>query len=112
MYKGLGLDTLKAEKEHFNVYVHKLPNVPISEEVQKYIQFGTENEINAIASVVGLLMPALLPSCSTFFEVGPQFIHGVHRENLIKVSADGIINCTHGDSCLFKLAKTKSPQKK
>ena len=105
MYKGLGLDTLKAEKEHFNVYVHKLPNVPISEEVQKYIQFGTENEINAIASVVGLLMPALLPSCFAFFEVGPQFIHGIHRENLIKVSADGIINCTHGDSCLFKQAK-------
>ena len=64
MYKGLGLDTLKAEKEHFNVYVRKLPSVPVSEEVQKYIQFSSENEINAIASLVGLIMPALLPSHS------------------------------------------------
>ena len=102
MYKGLGLDTLKSEKEHFNVYVCKLPSVPVSEEVQTYIQFGNENEINAIATLVGLLMPALLPSCFSFFEVGPQFIDGVHRENLIEVSADGIITCTHGDSCMLK----------
>ena len=112
MYKGLGLDTLKAEKEHFNVYVRKLPSVPVSEEVQKYIQFGSENEINAIASLVGLIMPDLLPSCFSFFEVGPQFIHGVHRENLIKVSADGIINCTHGESCLFRQTKPNHHKKK
>ena len=102
MYKGLGLDTLKSEKEHFNVYVCKLPSVPVSEEVQTYIQFGNENEINAIATLVGLLMPALLPSCFSFFEVGPQIIDGVHRGNLIEVSADGIITCTHGESCMLK----------
>ena len=102
MYKGLGLDTLKSEKEHFNVYVHKLPSVPLSEEVQKYIQFGTDNGINAIATLVGLLMPALLPPCLAFFKVGPQFIHGVHKENVTEVSADKIIRCTKGGSCSFK----------
>ena len=111
MYKGLGLDTLKCEKEHFNVYVHKLPSVPVSEEVQKYIQFGTDNEINAITTLVGLLMPALLPSCFSFFEVGPQFIHGVHKENLIEVSVDGIIRCTHGASCMFKQTQSHCHKK-
>ena len=91
MYKGLDLDTLKAEKEHFNVYMHKLPSVPVSEEVQKYMQFGRDNEINATATLVGLLMPVLLPSFFAFFEVGPQFIDGVHKENLIEVSANSII---------------------
>ena len=52
------------------MYVRKLPSVPVSEEVQKYIQFGSENEINTIASLVGLIMPDLLPSCFSFFEVG------------------------------------------
>ena len=55
------------------------------------MQFGRDNEINATVTLVGLLMPALLPSCVTFFEVGPQCIDGVHKENLIEVSADGII---------------------
>ena len=102
MFRALGLDTPKAEKEHFNTHAHKLPNVPKSEEVQKYLKFGNENEINAIATLVGLIMPALLTPCHAFLEVGPQFIHGVHRDNLIEVSGDGIIRCTHGTSCSFK----------
>ena len=99
MFRALGLDTLKAEKEHFNVHVQKLPSTPLSTEVQEYIKFGSENEINAISTLIGLMMPALLPSCHSSFKVGPKFIHGVHRKNFIEVSGDGIIQCTKGDAC-------------
>ena len=99
MFRALGLDTLKAEKEHFNIHIRKLPSTPLSTDVQEYIKFGSENEINAISTLIGLLMPALLPSCHAFFEVGPKFIHGVHKKDFIEVSGDGIIQCTKGDAC-------------
>ena len=99
MFRALGLDTLKAEKEHFNVHVRKLPSTLLSTDVQEYIKFGSENEINATSTLIGSLMPTLSPPCHAFFEVGPKFIHGVHKKDFIEVSGDGIIQCTKGDAC-------------
>ena len=100
--KALGFDTLKAEKQHVNVYVKKRPAPDFMDKVKKYIQFGKENEVHAISMLVGLILPALKTKCYSFYEVDPQFIQGQNRQNLIEVSADGIIECPLGPTCSNK----------
>ena len=102
MMKALGFDTLKAEKQHVNVYIKKMPEPEFPDEVKKYIEFRKENEVHAISTLVGLLLPALKPKCYSFYEVGPQFIPGQNRVNLLEVSMDGIIECTIGPTCSNK----------
>ena len=102
MMKALGSDTLKAEKQHVNVFVKKRPQPEFSDEVKKYINFRKENEVHAISTLVGLILPALKPKCYSFYEVGLQFIHGKTRQNLIEVSVDGIIECPIGPTCMNK----------
>ena len=58
--------------------------------------------MHAISTFVGLMLPALKPKCYSFYEVGPQFIHSQTQENLIGVSADGIIECPVGPTCSNK----------
>ena len=76
LMKAVGFDTLKAEKQHVNVYVKKRPVLEIPDDVKKYIKFGQENEVHAISTLVGLMLSALKPKCYSFYEVGPHFIHG------------------------------------
>ena len=75
LMKAVGFDTLKAEKQHVNIYIKK-PAPEIPEDMKKYIKFGQENEVYAISTLVGLMLPALKTKCYSFYEVGPQFIHG------------------------------------
>ena len=102
MMKALGFDTLKAEKQHLNVYVKKRPVPDFTDKVKKYKQFRKENEVHAFSTLVGLILPALKTKCYSFYEVGPQFIQGQNRVNLIEVSADGIIECPLGPTCSNK----------
>ena len=61
-----------AQKEHFDVYVKGKQAKPITPQVQEMMDYGTENEINAIVTLVGLILPALRPSCfSVFLSVFP-----------------------------------------
>ena len=52
-----------------------------------------------MATLVSVIMPALLPSCHTLYEVGRQFIHGRTKSNFIEVSADDLIKCMGGLNC-------------
>ena len=99
LYKGLGFDTLKAEREHMNVFVKKRPAPHIPREVQKYMEFGKNNEVHVISTLVGTLLPALKPSCYNFYEVGPKFIQGKTCKHIIEVSPDGMIQCPQGSNC-------------
>lgn len=90
MFMAFGFHSLKAEKEHVNVHIKGIPAPDYSPEMQGYLEFGSHNEINAIATLVYLIMPALLPSCQYFFfEVGPNCINGTQESHFIKVSAEG-----------------------
>ena len=60
MFRALGFDTLKEEKEHCYVYCKVRPPKDFTPVVQRYIQFSCENEIPAISTLVVLAMPALL----------------------------------------------------
>lgn len=78
-------------KDHFDTYIMKKPDKPVPPELQARFDHGHRNEVNALATVVGVFMPAFLPPCYTFVEIGPFFIPGTNVERLIEVSADGIL---------------------
>ena len=99
LYKGLGFETLKAEREHVNVFVKNRPALQIPPDVQKYMEFGKNNEVHTISTLVSTLLPALKPSCYNFYKVGPRFIHGKTCRNMIEVSPDGMIQCPKGSNC-------------
>ena len=93
---AIGLDMLSKQKEHHYVHVHgrKPPPIPVS--LQKKFDHGTKNEINATATLVSTVVPAYLLACYSFYEVGPAFVHLESRHNLLEVSADGVLRCSHG----------------
>ena len=73
---------------------------PHDAELAKHLKHGTENEVNIISTLVSKIMPAFLPPCYAYFEVGPQIItHGLNGLK-IEVSADGILKCTNGLECV------------
>ena len=67
---SIGLD-----KEHY--YVHITGRIPPSPtpQLQKLFDHGKKNEVNRVGTIVSTLLPAFLPECYAFFEVGPKFIH-------------------------------------
>ena len=97
--KALGLDTLLKQKERHYVFVRGRQEPPVSRELQKMFDHGTRNKINAIATLVSTIVPAYLPACFAFYEVGPCFISGESRKNILEVSADGILQCAFGENC-------------
>ena len=97
--KALGLDTLLKQKEHHYMFVRGREEPPVTPELQKMFDYGTHNETNAIATLVSTIVPAYLPACYAFYEVGPCFISGESRKSIIEVSADGILQCSFGEGC-------------
>ena len=63
------------------------------------MKYGQENEKNALAAVIGGLLPAFLPNCFSFLEVGPSFISVFGEENFMEVSPDGLLRCMVGEEC-------------
>ena len=94
--RAIGLDTLIKQKDHFHEFViGRTPPLP-TPQLQKLFDHGKKNEVNAISTLISTVLPAMLPECFAFFEVGPKFIHSQNREQLMEVSADGFIMCANG----------------
>jgi hypothetical protein len=89
MYQGLGLDGLKRQKEHFDKVVCGVPEKEKTPAVQKLLDYGTKHEIDAMATLVGKVMPVLYPDL-TYYEEGciPIYVEGKH---VMVVSPDGSI---------------------
>ena len=86
LHRGLGLDGLKRQKEHFNKVYCDL-NQDFSEEQKKCMHWGVENEIHATATFASVVMPVLFPGM-VLHEEGAHFIIDDGRP-LIEVSPDG-----------------------
>ena len=98
---ALGLDTLQKQKDHHHVFVRGQKPPPIPDDLQQKFDHGTKNEVNAIATIISTIIPAYLPACFAFYEVGPAFVGSEKNENLLEVSADGLLQCSSGyESCL------------
>ena len=109
MYKALGFETLKAQKQHFEVFVKGKQAQQVSQ-VQKMLDYGTENEIHAVTTLVGLILPALRPPCFSVYELGSFSIDG-QIQNLLVVSPDGLAQCSQGDTCQYKESYPQIHQK-
>ena len=75
LHSGLGLETLTKQKEHHYIHVRGRILPPIPENIQKLLDHSTNNEVNAIATLISTVVPAYLPACYTFYELGPAFVH-------------------------------------
>ena len=104
--KAIGLQGLQAQKEHHHVYINGRDPPGIGPEIQAMMDYGIKYEIHGICTLVGQIMPLLLPPCHAFFEVGCLVSDLESVCNFIAVSPDGIIECTQGnDTCKHKSIK-------
>ena len=69
IYRAIGLDGCGKLKEHFDHVICGVPENKMSAETQKFMDHGTTNEINAIATVVSKVLPVLYPDL-VFYEEG------------------------------------------
>ena len=88
-----------SQDQHFNQFVHKIPPLQFPSDVQQRMEYGIENEVNALATLSGIFMPALLPPCSTLYEDGPSFLGSNEVPHLMEVSPDGFITVCSLESC-------------
>ena len=82
---------------HHSVYIQKKDPPSVTPEVQKMMEYGSKNEVNGLATLVGSLIPALLPPCHSYFEVGTIVMDSPSQKNFIAVSPDGYVQCTYGN---------------
>ena len=72
---SLGLDTLKSQQEHFDYVKFGKDRPPPSAQVKEKMNYGTVNELHAVATLVAKVLPVLYPNM-VYSEVGC-----VKREN-------------------------------
>lgn len=98
MQKALMLGAAKGAKRdynrHFREFVTKEEPPPFPPGVQVRLDHGLSHEKDALATLVGKVMPAFFPPCAIYLDVGPVFLKGSTVERLIEVSADGLITST------------------
>ena len=94
--KAIGLDGLKKQKEYFAERFGERSTPEISEDLQRKFDYGTENEINAVATFVSTFLPAFLPG-GCFYEEGcyPERKNG---DILLTVSPDGSVRKSENET--------------
>ena len=96
---ALGLDTLQKQKSITTFMCVEEKPPPIPADLQKKFDHGTQNEVNATATLISMIAPAYLSACYAFYEVGPAFIHTQDGKKIIEVSVDGVMQCSLGEAC-------------
>ena len=90
IHSAIGLRGLKEQKKHFSVFVEGGVEDEVSDEVRKRLEHGTHHEKDAVATLVGKILPAFFPTCY-FVEEGCYPIRGTAVDTLGIVSPDGSI---------------------
>lgn len=100
---ALGLDTLKRQKEHFDNVVDG------KKKRERRMEFGTQHEIDAIATVVSKVIPFFYPRLS-YFEEGCEVISSLNDDHFMVVSPDGSFReGEHHQLAMMYETKCKSP---
>ena len=87
LHNAIGLNTLKAQLEHFDNVMHKIEKNTVDEITKQKMQYGVDHEIDAVATMVGKVLPVYYPDL-TFVEEG-CFVLNENGRPLIVVSPDG-----------------------
>ena len=82
---ALGLGQLKQQQNHFDKVVMGKDKPPISEDQQRNMEYGMIHENDAIATVVGRILPALFPALE-YFEEGCLRVAYQNLESFLVVS--------------------------
>ena len=91
IYDAIGLRTLKQQNAHFDEVISNIKKPEPSEHVKEMMAYGTENEVHAVATFAGKVLPVLNPDLNLYEEgCYPFTVHGVP----IVVSPDG--SCRSG----------------
>ena len=88
MNAAVGLGSLKEQKDHFRrVFITK-ENKKFNEEEKKRLQHGKDHEIDAVATLVGKILPAYMPD-TNFREIG-CFLEKKDGKPFLVSSPDGV----------------------
>jgi hypothetical protein len=107
---AIGLRTLKKQVEHNDEYMLKISKPEPSDSVKEMMAYGTENEINGIATLVAKVLPVLNPELS-YFEEGcyPLSLNDVN----VVVSPDGTCRSSQSEPAIYGVeVKCPFPGKK
>ena len=92
--------TVRLETAPLPIYKKKKrAPLPFPEDGKKRLRYGAENEKHVIATVLGNLMPSLLPRCFAYQEVAAVFLTVGNEEKFMEVSTDGLLMCFGGENC-------------
>lgn len=80
IYKLVGLDALKRQKEHFNEFALGLEQPVAKPDILQHRQHCSDKEVNVIGILVSIFMPAMFPQCAKYTDDGVNFIHGNIRQ--------------------------------
>jgi hypothetical protein len=108
MYNALGLDGLNSQKEHFDVKVVGLPEKERSTKCSSAMLHGTENEINAAATMVGKVLPMMCPGLK-MYEEGFIELDSVRTKPFMIISPDGSVRTTEREDCTTFGIELKCP---
>ena len=87
-YDVIGLTNLKKQKQHYERVVHKKKEI-VSNELQELYDYGSSNEINGIATLVGKVIPVFYPHL-TYREDGCEVMPiAAGSDNYAVSSGDG-----------------------
>ncbi|VDI68807.1 Hypothetical predicted protein, partial [Mytilus galloprovincialis] len=87
VYAAIGLDTLKSQQRHFDEVLRGKPKLELSDEIKSRMNYGCDNEVNAVVTLVHIIMPTCYPSL-TFFVEGCYIIEQ-DSKTVCVVSPDG-----------------------
>ncbi|CAC5357935.1 unnamed protein product [Mytilus coruscus] len=99
-YKGLGLRKLKDQQTHYDK-VNRGKEPKISKDLQDLFDYGTEQEINALGTLLGKIMPVYFPNL-TYKEDGCKVIN--LNDSYAVISGDGSgIDQNHSNKVAFEV---------
>jgi hypothetical protein len=97
LFRALGLATLREQQEHFDCVYHGIER-PISDKLQSFFDYGTRDELNALGTLLGKIVPVYFPQL-TYIEAGCEIMDlgdsraiisgdgtGIARENINTVA--------------------------
>ena len=89
LHKAIGLSTLKEKQSHFDKIVSDTSSeADLPESVQFAMKHGTDNELNAVGTLVSQVIP-VYEDVALFYEEGCYSLPTDRDPHLIIVSADG-----------------------
>ena len=106
--KAIGLEGLKKQKEYLQEKVGLKAPAPVSEDLQRRFDYGTENEVNAVATFITTFLPAFCPELS-FYEEGCYIVEGHDGNPHLIVSPDGSVRNQEKESDVIAGIEIKCP---